>query len=310
MTDAAPRTMGVLTPGFWGVLPTPFSGSLLDVDEPSLVRTAEHFVDVADVTGLVVLGALGEGSALSLEEQRNVLEIVASVRGSRPLVVGLPSPYTQVAIEQGQQVRELLPGGVAAVMVAVNSANPIEFASHLRSIHQATELGILIQDLPPAPGAAATMRAEDLVRVVKHCEFVVGVKCETPPTAVAVAQLRESTDVSLFGGNGGLYLLEELAAGAHGVMTGFSYPEALRQTIDAFDKDGLDGARETFLPWLPLIAFEAQPRVSLAIRKELMRARGLMIEAAVRPPSAGLPGPMYDLLDQHRRRADDLLGRR
>jgi 4-hydroxy-tetrahydrodipicolinate synthase len=94
-------------------------------------------------------------------------------------------------------------------------------------------------------------------------------------------------------------LLDELAAGAAGAMTGFSHPEALRQAVDAFEKGGFSSCRQAISPWLPLANFEAQPGVGLAIRKEILRRRGVIDDAAVRPPNQGLPAGIEPLLADH-----------
>jgi 4-hydroxy-tetrahydrodipicolinate synthase len=48
------------------------------------------------------------------------------------------------------------------------------------------------------------------------------------------------------------------------------------------------GAGGLFDRYLPLIAFEAQPIVGVAIRKELLRRRGALVHAGMR----GLGGPL------------------
>jgi 4-hydroxy-tetrahydrodipicolinate synthase len=79
-------------------------------------------------------------------------------------------------------------------------------------------------------------------------------------------------------------------------MTGFSCPEALVGTVGAFAEGGLAAARAAFAPFLPLVNFEQQPRVALALRKALFRERGLIADAAVRPPAAPLPDELVPVL--------------
>jgi 4-hydroxy-tetrahydrodipicolinate synthase len=100
-----------------------------------------------------------------------------------------------------------------------------------------------------------------------------------------------------------------LAVGAAGAMTGFSYPEALLATVRAFDAGGVRAARETFAPWLPLVNFEAQPGIVLAVRKECLRRRGLLRDPAVRPPAPGFPEALEPLLRDHVAAAEELLSK-
>ena len=82
-------------------------------------------------------------------------------------------------------------------------------------------------------------------------------------------------------------------------MTGFAFPEGLIETVSAYASGGFAAARAALELYLPLMVFEAQVPVSLAIRKELMRRRGLLTEAGVRPPAATLPAWAKPILDAH-----------
>jgi 4-hydroxy-tetrahydrodipicolinate synthase len=103
----------------------------------------------------------------------------------------------------------------------------------------------------------------------------------------------------VFGGLGGVGLLDELASGASGAMTGFSAPEGLRAALDAFTAGGFDAARAAWAPWLPLATFEAQAGIALALRKQLMHRRGVLDHPTVRPPARPLPPSLLPLVEQH-----------
>jgi 4-hydroxy-tetrahydrodipicolinate synthase len=284
-----------LLPGVWGVVATPFSGSTLDVDETSLARLVEHYEQV-DVTGLTVLGVFGEAAQLSTDERRTVLEtVVDTVR--LPLVVGITSLGTAPTIEEVRHAKDAVGDRLAGAMVQVNSPNPVVLAKHLRAVHEATGAPIVVQDYPLVSGVAIS--AESLVTAIQDLEFVVGVKAEAPPTPVAVAALTAALDVPVFGGLGGLGLLDELAAGAAGAMTGFSFPEGLIACVDAWREGGYDRARDVYAGYLPLVNFEQQAKVGLAIRKECLRRRGLLLESSVRPPAASMPEALREQLVRH-----------
>lgn len=285
-----------LRAGVWGVLATPFVGPTLEVDEFSLLREVHHYVRIG-ATGLTVLGVFGEAARLSVAERRKVVAHVAEASEGLQLVVGLTSLATAPAIEECAMAADVARRKLSAVMVQVNTADPSVLARHLTAIHRATGVGIVIQDYPTASGVSIHYR--DLAKVVREVPAVVAVKSECPPSPVAIAALTKSTPVTVFGGLGGVSLLDELAAGAAGAMTGFSYPEALVATVCAWEEGGFERAREVLAPWLPLVNFEAQPGISLAIRKECLRARELIAQSRARPPSQPLPAAMLPLLQQH-----------
>jgi 4-hydroxy-tetrahydrodipicolinate synthase len=284
-----------LAPGVWGVVATPFTGSTLDVDEASLARLVEHF-EHAGVTGLTVLGVFGEAAQLSGAERRAVLETVAG-SVSLPLVTGATALGTAPVVEEALLAKEAAGDRLAAVMVQVNSPRPEVLARHLRAVHEATGLPLVVQDYPLASGVRITPEA--LVAALRDLPFVAAVKAEAPPTPVAVAALADALDAPVFGGLGGLGLLDELACGAAGAMTGFSFPEGLVACVDAWREGGYAAARAAWSPYLPLVTFEQQAGIALAIRKECLRQRGLLAESEVRPPASPLPPVLHEQLRRH-----------
>ncbi|MCZ9880430.1 dihydrodipicolinate synthase family protein [Arthrobacter sp. B2a2-09] len=274
-----------LAPGVWGVVATPFQGSTLDLDTDSLAQLVEHYESIG-ATGLTVLGVFGEAAALTAAERSLALEVV--VEETRlPLVVGVTSLFTGTAVEEIRAAQAVAGDRIAAVMVQANSARPEVVIAHLNAIHQSTGAKVVLQDYPVASGVSISTDA--LIYVVQACKFVIAVKAEAPPTSVAIAQLAVAVDVSVFGGLGGQGLLDELVAGAAGAMTGFSYPEALVACVRGWQSSGYDAARDALLPYLPLINFEQQAGIALAVRKECFRERGLIKDSGVRPPAAPFP---------------------
>lgn len=282
--------------GLWGVLATPFHGPDQAVDLDSLTREVDLYLGVP-ADGLVVLGVFGEGVALDAAEQSAVVSAVARRAPATPLVVGVSARTTAVAVEQARTAVAAAGPGLAGVMVQVNSTDPAVVVRHLEAVHAATGAGIVLQDYPEASGVRVS--AEQILEVLSRTDVVVAVKSEAPPTSVAIGRLVADGDVPIFGGLGGVGLLDELGAGAAGAMTGFSHPEGLRAALDAWAAGGYPAARDAFAPWLPLVNFEAQPGVGLALRKEILRHRGVFADSAVRAPSRPAPAQLLRLLPDH-----------
>lgn len=282
--------------GLWGILATPFSGPARDVDVDSLRRQLALFTDIG-AAGVVALGVFGEGAALSSSEQSTVVATAVEVAGASAVVVGLSALRTAPAIEQAHNVIDAAGGRVRALMVQLHSPRAELLIPHLTAVHEATGVGIVAQDYPVASGV--TVATDVLADVVQACPFIVAVKAEAPPTALAIARLTERLNVPVFGGLGGVGLIDELAAGAAGAMTGFSRPEALLEAIRAYDEGGVAAAHAVYAKWLPLANFEAQPGIGLALRKEAMRRRGVLAEASVRAPAPAFPRELDAILSAH-----------
>lgn len=279
--------------GLWGVLATPFDDAL-NVDLASLHNEVAAFADDG-CDGLVALGVFGEAASLRADEADAVAHMVASST-DLPYVLGLSEREPDAVVAQARRLLDAVPRPPIALMAQIGDANPAVAAASLRRLYEATGVGILVQDYPVVSGV--TVSDEQVVEIVTACPFVVGVKSETPPTSVAVAYLAPRLDVPVFGGLGGVGLLDELAAGSAGAMTGFSHPAALAAVLRAHRAGGFDAARDVWAPWLPLANFEGQLRVGLAIRKELLRRRGVIACARVRRPAWPLPATLVPLLDK------------
>ena len=247
-------TGSVLTPGVWGVVATPFRGPSAEVDHPSLARLVQHYEKIG-VTGLTVLGVFGEAAQLSAAERQAVLTTVLDAT-SLPLVAGVTSLVGTEAVEEIHQAAAVTAGRLAAVMVQVNSPDAAALTEHLRRIHVATGVPVVVQDYPLISGIR--IAAAELAAAIVGLDFVAAVKAEAPPTPPAIAALvAAGVTVPVFGGLGGLGLLDELAAGAAGAMTGFSFPEGLLACVRAFRQAGFPAARDAYLPYLPLVNFRA-----------------------------------------------------
>jgi 4-hydroxy-tetrahydrodipicolinate synthase len=293
----------LLEPGVWGVLPTPFDAQTLALDERSLDAALTVFEE-ADVTGVVALGVFGEAAQLTPDERALVLDRTTEAMGPYRVVAGLTALDTAQALAEAGAALAAARTPLAALMVQINSKSTESVAGHLRAINEESGLPIVLQDYPVASNVHVS--ADQIIDVLRRCDWIAAVKCESPPTSLAIAELAAHTQVPLFGGLGGLGLLDELQAGAAGAMTGFSYPEVLVSVVAAWRDGGYAAARAALEPWLPLINYEAQAKVGLAIRKENLRRRGVLSSAAVRPPAMAFPAAMAPLSESHFRAVQGL----
>ncbi len=290
--------MAIAWAGVFHVLATPFAEDG-ELDVPGLPPLVERVL-ATGVAGLTILGIAGEAHRLTDEERRRLVDgVVKETRGRVPVVVGVSASGTHLARALGRMARE---HGADAVMVAPPQGlrNLDAVAGYYRDVSQAAALPMVLQDEPVT--TQVVMPAPFLARLAAEVPGVEAVKLEEVPTLPKVSALRAALPpaVAIFGGMGGVYLFEELARGAAGAMTGFAYPEALRAIVEHWEAGRRGAARDLFYRWLPLIRYEMQPGsvpgVSLAIRKEIMRRRGWLESAVVRPPTPGLdPGVAAEL---------------
>lgn len=296
MTAGAHEARAALEPGVWGVVATPFTADASAVDELSLARLVQ-FSQSAGVRGLTVLGVFGEAASLTEHERERTLRVVVDST-EVPIVTGITALDTDEVIREIESAVAVTGARFRAAMVQVNSSRADDVVRHLDAIVAATGAAIVLQDYPRASGVAIS--ADELQAVLDASPSIVAVKAEAPPTSPAVARITAGgTTASVFGGLGGQGLLDELVSGAAGAMTGFSFPEGLVRTIDAWHEGGFAAASRALLPYLPLINFEQQAGIALAIRKDLMQRRGLIDHATVRPPATPFPAALSEHAQRH-----------
>ena len=264
--------------GVFSVLPTAFhDDGALDIDGTAALTRAH--VD-AGVTGLTALGVMGEAAELTEDERERVLATVLEAAAGRPVIVGVSGPAADIVAGRSRGAAE---AGVAAVMVSPTSTLPVREAVRAAA---AAGLPIVVQDYPAGSGVSVTV--DDLVEVASEQPLVTGVKAEAPPTSGAIEAIRRrSPGVGAVGGLGGLFLIDELRAGATGTMTGLAVPEQLVAIVRSFPTDP-DAAERRWTSLLPLIRLEAFPPFNLAARKEVWRLRGVIGSARCRRAGASL----------------------
>ena len=185
--------------------------------------------------------------------------------------------------------------GAAMVMVSPPRAAKLNSASvkaHYAALADTLTIPIVIQDFPPVSGFA--MEASLLVQITREIPAARVIKLEDPPTPLKTAKLLEAAGdvpLTIFGGLGGVYLLEELMAGSAGAMTGFAFPEILVGIVSRWQAGDRDGAADLFYRTVPLMRLEFQEGIGMAVRKEVLKRRGLIADASTRAPGATIdPG--------------------
>ena len=283
--------------GVYNIMATPFTedGAL---DEASLRRLTGATIEMG-VDGITVLGVAGEAQKLLDSERRRVLEIVMDVNDGRvPIIVGASQNATDTTIAACREAEEMGASGVMVAPPLYLQPGPA-LTEHFRRLGETISIPIILQDFPPSNGV--TMTPADMAALVNTIPAITTIKLEDPPTPQRISQtlaLIEQKGATILGALGGIYYLDELRRGASGTMTGFAYPEALIAVWRAWDSGDRHKAAELFYRYLPLIQFEGQPKIGLAVRKEILRRRGLIATAAVRHPGPRLdPGSLDDLAE-------------
>ncbi len=274
--------------GVFTIAVTPFLPNG-DLDLQSVDRMVDFYVEKG-ATGLTVLGMMGEAGKLTATEALTIVKRVTS-RTSVPVVVGVSAPGFAAL---GSLAEDSMAAAAAGVMVAPPSTlkTDDQIIGYYHGVAETLgNIPFVLQDFPLVTNVVISPKV--ILKIVEDCPTCVMLKHEDWPGLEKISTLRAASDrgarrISILCGNGGLYLLEEMLRGADGAMTGFAYPEMMAQVIEAHGSGDLARARDLFDAYLPLVRYEAQPGMGLALRKYTLAKRGALAHHTIRKPGGSL----------------------
>ncbi len=276
--------------GVFAIAATPFlpDGAL---DRASLDSMTDFYLGCG-VTGLTILGIMGEAQKLEPEEALSVSRQIIK-RANVPVIVGVSAPGFTAMRTLARGVMEL---GAAGVMIAP--------PPHLRTDEQiityyaqaveaiGDDVPFVIQDYPLI--LTVQMTPKVLRQIVMAHHSCVMLKHEDWPGLEKISTLRafqkdgSLRPISILTGNGALFLDFELERGADGAMTGYAFPDMLVETVKLMQSGQRTAAHDLFDAHLPLIRYEQQQGVGLAVRKYVLQKRGAIAHDAQRKPGSQL----------------------
>jgi 4-hydroxy-tetrahydrodipicolinate synthase len=287
--------------GVYLIAVTPFKeNGALDLE--STDSMVDFYLDCG-VTGLTILGIMGEATKLTAEESKVfVARVLKRVNGRVPVVVGASAPGFAPMKELTASVMDM---GAAGVMVAPPSTlrTDDQITAYFDMVNETLgpDVPWCLQDHPVSTGVQ--MSTPVILKILKSSPNCVMLKHEDSPGLnklsgiIAAIAKKEIERVSILTGNGGgLFLTEEMIRGADGAMTGFAYPEMMVRVCELFAKGDVEKACDVYDAYLPLAKYEQQANIGLAVRKYILAERGVIASAAVRKPGPKLsPADIKDI---------------
>jgi 4-hydroxy-tetrahydrodipicolinate synthase len=276
--------------GVYVIAPTPFFDDG-GIDFASIDRMTDFFV-ASGATGITVLGQMGEAPKLDHAEALDIAQRVIR-RATVPVVVGVSAPGFAA---MRSLARASMDAGAAGVMIAPPNTlrTDDQVAGYFRQASEAIggDVPFVLQDYPLT--FSVVMTPAVIRRIVAENPSCVMLKHEDWPGLEKIAALRAfereggMRHVSILCGNGGLFLDFELERGADGAMTGYCFPDMLADVVRLHAEGRRDAMHDLFDAHLPLIRYEQQQGVGLAVRKYVLMRRGVIASEAQRRPAAAL----------------------
>jgi len=277
--------------GVFPIAPTPFHPDGR-VDEASIGKLIDTYLG-AGATGATVLGIMGEAPKLEPDESLAVAAQFIKGMGRLPVVVGVSAPGFAAMRSLAHSVMDR---GAAGVMIAPAPSlrTDEQIIGYFRQAVEAIgpDIPFVLQDYPLALTVQITPKV--IRQIVQDNASCVMLKHEDWPGLEKISTLRgyqaegSMRPISILTGNGGLFLAFEMERGADGAMTGYAFPEMLVDLVRMQKTGQRDQAHDLFDAHLPLLRYEHQQGVGLAVRKYILMRRGILASDAQRKPGATL----------------------
>ena len=250
----------------------------LDLDRAA--ELAAYLVDEQRNDALVINGTGGEAPTTTDAEKAELVRAVADAVGDRAEVVaGVGTFDTAHTIHLAEQAAKSGAHGLLVVTPYYSKPPQAGLLAHFRAIADATELPMLLYDIPGRTGQP--IATDTILRLAEHPR-IVGVK-DAKGAFAASAEVLAKTDLVYYSGSDAetLPLLSVGAAGVVGTSTHFSGPGTLAM-IEAYERGDVAEALRLHRQLLPIYTGIFRTQGSILVKAGLaLRGRPV---GPVRPP--------------------------
>jgi 4-hydroxy-tetrahydrodipicolinate synthase len=277
--------------GLFPIAPTPFHSDGR-IDTASIDTLIERYLK-AGATGITVLGIMGEAPKMEADESLAIVKQFIKGMGKLPVIVGVSAPGFAAMRSLAKASMDM---GAAGVMIAPPPAlrTDDQITGYYKQAIDAigADIPFVIQDYPLT--LTVVMTPKVIRQIVQDNPSCVMLKHEDWPGLEKITALRgfqkdgSMREISILTGNGGLFLDFEMERGADGAMTGYAFPELLSGLVKLMKQGKREEAHDLFDAHLPLVRYEQQQGVGLAVRKYVMMKRGMIASDAQRKPASAI----------------------
>ena len=227
---------------------TPFTKKL-EINWAGVEEIAAHLV-ASGHDGIVVNGTTGEAPTTSDEEKVEIIKVVKSVVGSKVHVIaGAGNNETSHSVIQGQQAQSAGADGLLVVTPYYNKPPQSGVAAHFRAIADATDLPVMMYDIPHRTGIA--IESDTIVALSEHPR-IVALK-DAKGNVAETSWVIKRSGIPVYSGDD-ILNLPLLSVGAVGFVSvcGHTVGSRLREMLDAWFAGKSERALEIHQELLPV----------------------------------------------------------
>jgi dihydrodipicolinate synthase/N-acetylneuraminate lyase len=277
--------------GIFVIVVTPFTENY-ELDEASLRKQIRFCIETG-AHGLVGPANASEFATLSDDERKRWIEIVVGeTAGQIPVVAATTSGHALPAVALSRWAQQIGADGIMAMPPHVLHPDATGCYAYYAALSAALEIPICIQNYNGPIGTP--MSSQLLGRMCRELPHIEYLKEETLPEPRQISATLVAAGAAckgVFGGQGGIYFLDEYRRGACGNMPACQATDVHVDIWNKLEAGDTAAARKLFNQLLPLINFERMHGV--AVYKEVLYRRGIIATQVTRAP-----GQMLDAMDR------------
>ena len=242
--------MALRLDGAFTAMVTPFRGGAVDL---AAVESFAAWQIAEGIGGLVPCGTTGESPTVTAAEAKEIIATVIRVANKRvPVIAGTGTNATAETIQRTKAAQELGADAAMVVMPYYNKPSQAGLIAHVRAVHDATNIPIVLYNVPPR--GTGDLAPESVVEIAKHCPRVIALKEATGNILRAQTIIAALGDrLTVLCGDDAL-TLGMMACGARGVISVSSnvVPAAVQGVVRAFLDGDLALSRKRHQALLPV----------------------------------------------------------
>lgn len=269
------------------------------VDHDAARRVVRFALDQGS-HGIVAFGLAGEVLKLTADERRALTDVIVSeVAGAVPVLVGAGAPSVRESIELARYAESAGASGVVLPAPTSGALNDAALVDYFVEVASAVGVPVMIQDAPAYLGVG--LGPGIVSQIGARAENVRLVKLEAGPVEMSAWIERLGDDFAIWGGDGGVYMLDCVRAGAAGIIPGVDLIDLLLLAYEAESRGESALAEERFREILPILVFEIQHSIDHfnACAKRVLVERGVLDNPGLREPAESFGDVSSMLLDRH-----------
>lgn len=264
------------------IIPTPFTCSE-EIDEDALKRLVD-FAIKNRIQAACLPAYASEFYKLTDKEKLRVVKIAVEHAAGRMQVVAQSNhPSLKVAIELAQANVDAGANVISLAVPRIFNLPEADLKEYLSGFLQSIpDTPVLIQDFNPGGASISAAFIEQLIKEHENFKYL---KLEEPLCAPKFENIKRRTNgkVGLFGGWGGLYMLELIPIGINGIMPGLAVSDILQKVFVLRRNGDHAKAFNLFENVMPQIFFSLQNmELFHYAEKELLKARGIIDNSVAR----------------------------